>query len=67
MLDPYMTGILIAFGLFMMGMFSPGPNIMAIIGTSMSIGRNSGKALALGIGTGLFFTFASYKIATSDV
>lgn len=49
-----MAGILLAFGVFVMGMFSPGPNIMAIIGTSMSIGRNSGKALALGIGTGSF-------------
>ena len=52
--DPYFAGILLAFGVFIMGMFSPGPNIMAIIGTSMSTGRAPGKALALGIGTGSF-------------
>jgi len=53
-LDQYITGIFVAFGVFVMGMFSPGPNIMSIIGTSMSTGRESGKALAMGIGTGSF-------------
>lgn len=100
MFDHYFAGILVAFGVFLLGMFSPGPNIMSIIGTSMAMGRPSGKALALGItsgsfiwGTltlfgltalitayaglltiikiagalGSFFTFASYKIVTSDL
>ena len=53
-MDQYLTGILVAFGVFVMGMFSPGPNIMSIIGTSMALGRQSGKALALGIATGSF-------------
>jgi amino acid exporter len=52
MFDQYFAGILVAFGVFVMGMFSPGPNIMSIIGTSMAVGRSSGKALALGIASG---------------
>ena len=54
MIDQYLAGILVAFGVFVMGMFSPGPNIMSIIGTSMGAGRSSGKALALGIASGSF-------------
>lgn len=54
MFDQYLAGVFIAFGVFVMGMFSPGPNIMSIIGTSMAVGRQSGKALALGIATGSF-------------
>ncbi len=33
---------------------SPGPNILAILGTSMSAGRSSGLALALGVASGSF-------------
>ena len=33
-------------------MFSPGPNILAVIATSMERGRQAGKALALGVATG---------------
>ena len=54
MIDPYLTGILLAYGVFMIGMFTPGPNILAVIGTSMSVGRSEGKALALGVATGTF-------------
>lgn len=50
----YLPGILLAFGAFSLGMMSPGPNIMSVIGTSMSVGRKSGKALALGVATGTF-------------
>lgn len=54
MFEPYIAGILLAYGVFMIGMFTPGPNILAVIGTSMSVGRSEGKALALGIATGTF-------------
>lgn len=50
----YWPGILIAYGAFSLGMLSPGPNIMAVIGVSMSSGRKSGKYLALGVATGTF-------------
>ncbi|MGO1117943.1 LysE family translocator [Rhodovibrionaceae bacterium A322] len=53
--SPYLTGILLAYGAFMLGMFSPGPNVMAVIGTSMAQGRQAGKALALGVACGSFF------------
>ena len=54
MIDPFLTGILLAYGVFMIGMFTPGPNILAVKGTSMSVGRSEGKALALGVATGTF-------------
>ena len=54
MFEPYIAGILLAYGVFMIGMFTPGPNILAVIGTAMSVGRAEGKALALGIATGTF-------------
>ncbi|WP_299967329.1 LysE family translocator [uncultured Roseobacter sp.] len=47
-----LPGILIAYGVFVMGMFSPGPNILSIIGTSMSVNRDAERALAMGVGTG---------------
>lgn len=47
-----LPGILVAYGVFIIGMFSPGPNILSIMGTSMGFGRDAGKSLALGIATG---------------
>lgn len=51
MLD-HLPQIGLAFAAFALGMFSPGPNILAIIGTSMAVGRRAGIALALGIASG---------------
>lgn len=48
----YLPGILLAYSVFLIGVCSPGPNVMAIIGTSMSDGRNSGVALAFGVALG---------------
>ncbi|CTQ51558.1 Threonine efflux protein [Roseibium album] len=48
----YLPGILLAYSAFLLGIASPGPNILAVIGTSMSVGRPSGVALALGVATG---------------
>lgn len=53
-LSDYLPGILIAYGAFSLGMLSPGPNILSIMGTSMGTGRKSGKALALGVASGSF-------------
>ena len=50
----FLPGILLAYGAFALGIFSPGPNIMAVIGTSMAVGRKSGIALALGVAIGSF-------------
>lgn len=51
-LSIYLPGILLAYAAFLLSIMSPGPNILAIMGTSMSVGRKSGTALALGVGTG---------------
>lgn len=48
----YLPGILLAYSIFAVGIFSPGPNILTVIGTSMSVGRTSGIALALGVAVG---------------
>ncbi len=48
----YLPGIVLAVSAFLLSIMSPGPNILAVIGTSMSVGRRSGAALALGVGTG---------------
>ena len=48
----YLPGILLAYTAFFLAIMSPGPNILAVIGTSMSTGRRSGVALALGVAGG---------------
>lgn len=48
----YLPGILLAYSIFLIGVASPGPNILAIIGTSMSVNRRSGVSLALGVAFG---------------
>ncbi|WP_208999803.1 LysE family translocator [Stappia sediminis] len=50
----YLPGILLALGAMGVSLLSPGPNILAVIGTSMSTGRASGRALAAGIASGSF-------------
>lgn len=50
----YLPGILMAYTAFLFAIASPGPNILAVIGTSMSMGRASGIALSLGVASGSF-------------
>jgi threonine/homoserine/homoserine lactone efflux protein len=50
----YLPGILLAYSAFVISVMSPGPNVLAVMGTSMAQGRKAGIALALGIGTGSF-------------
>ena len=50
----YLPGILLAYSAFLLAIASPGPNILAVIGTSMSVDRRSGMALAMGVATGSF-------------
>ncbi|MGK9236486.1 LysE family translocator [Inquilinus limosus] len=52
----------LAFAAFAVGMFSPGPNILTIIGTSMATGRRAGVAMALGISAGSFLWAATTAI-----
>ena len=50
----YLPGILLAYSAFLLGVSSPGPNVMAVIGTSMSVSRKAGISLALGVASGSF-------------
>ena len=49
---PYLPGIFLSYGAFLVAIASPGPNVLAVIGTSMAVSRASGVALALGVATG---------------
>ncbi|MEM7189641.1 MAG: LysE family translocator [Pseudomonadota bacterium] len=51
-MTPEISSLLLAMGIFAVGFVSIGPNILAIIGTSMERGRSDGVRLALGVGTG---------------
>lgn len=51
---PFLPGIFLAYSAFLLAIASPGPNILAVIGTSMSVGRTSGIALAFGVAAGSF-------------
>ena len=50
----YLPGILLAYSAFLLAIASPGPNILAVMGTSMSVGRSSGIALSFGVASGSF-------------
>lgn len=50
----YLPGIFLAYSAFLLAIASPGPNILAVIGTSMGVGRQSGISLALGVACGSF-------------
>ena len=52
--SPYLPGIFLAYTAVLLALMSPGPNVLAIIGTSMGIGRREGIALAAGVGCGTF-------------
>lgn len=50
----FLPGIFLAYSAFLLSIMSPGPNVLAVIGTSMAVGRPAGLSLALGIATGSF-------------
>lgn len=60
-ITPYLPGIVLAYSAFLLSIASPGPNILAVLGTSISLGRKPGIALALGIACGSF-TWASLAV-----
>jgi threonine/homoserine/homoserine lactone efflux protein len=51
-LATYLPGILLAYTAFLIGIASPGPNVLAVMGTSMSVDRRSGIALSFGVSFG---------------
>jgi amino acid exporter len=48
----FLPGILLAYGVVLIGILSPGPNVMAVIGTAMGVGRLQATSLAWGISFG---------------
>lgn len=50
----YGTGVVLAYAAFLLSIMSPGPNVLAIMGTSMEVNRRSGMALAMGVSAGSF-------------
>lgn len=54
-IDPYLASLLTAYAAFLLSIISPGPNFLAILGTSMGAGRKAGIALALGVSLGSVF------------
>jgi threonine/homoserine/homoserine lactone efflux protein len=50
----YLPGIALAYSTFLVSIMSPGPNVLAIMGTSMSAGRPAGLALGMGVAAGSF-------------
>ena len=74
----YLPGIALAYSAFLLSIMSPGPNVLAVMGTSMSVGRPAGLALGLGVAagsfcwamltaTGLSALLASYAIALTII
>ena len=51
-LPAYLSGIGLSYAAFLLAIASLGPNVLALISTSMSVGRKAGMALALGISFG---------------
>lgn len=51
-MSPEVSNLFLALSIFAVGFVSIGPNILAIIGTSMERGRREGTRLALGVGIG---------------
>ena len=51
-MSPELSSLVLAMSILAVGFISIGPNILAIIGTSMERGRQDGTKLALGVGVG---------------
>ncbi len=48
----YAGGLILVYAAFGLGLLTPGPNIVAVIATSMSVNRKSGMSLASGVACG---------------
>ena len=50
----YLPGILLSYAALLVGLISPGPALLGLMGVSLDQGRRAGQHFALGIGTGSF-------------
>ena len=53
-MQTWLPDIGLALAAMTLALTSPGPNVLAVIGTSMGVGRRHGAALALGVAAGTF-------------
>lgn len=53
-IQSYLPGILLAYAALLVGLISPGPALVALMGVSLGEGRRAGRFFALGIGSGSF-------------
>lgn len=51
-LASYLPGIFLVYGVFLLQNATPGPNILAVAGTSMAQGKTSGLAVSVGVAAG---------------
>lgn len=51
-LASYLPGILLIYGVFLLQNATPGPNVLAVAGTSMALGKTSGVAVSCGVAAG---------------
>lgn len=51
-LSIFLPGVFLIYGIFLLQNATPGPNVLAVIGTSMSVGRISGFAVSFGVASG---------------
>lgn len=49
-----LPGILLIYGVFLLQNATPGPNVLAVAGTSMASGKKSGLAVSIGVACGTF-------------
>ncbi len=65
-MSQHLANLGLALGIFSVGFLVIGPNILAIIGTSMARGRRDGARLALGVGlgSGLWASLSVLGLAT---
>ncbi|MEQ9812295.1 MAG: LysE family transporter [Azospirillaceae bacterium] len=52
MLETYLPGLMLAWAAYGLGILSPGPNVLAVMGTAMESGRRAGVTLASGMVSG---------------
>lgn len=48
----YLPGILLIYGVFLLQNATPGPNVLAVAGTSMALGKRAGLAVSVGVACG---------------
>jgi len=51
-LAPYLPGIFLIYGVFLLQNATPGPNVLAVAGTAMAHGKTSGLAVSVGVAAG---------------